>query len=88
MIPSPSIKQLRFLRALSLRWQRRVIFIAGGLCVGLVAIGLAWASDYAQLLFRELLAVRAFRRRSRRAKSSRRPRAKNSSDFAPASAKS
>jgi H+/Cl- antiporter ClcA len=56
MIPSLGIRQLRFLRALSRRWQRRVIFIAGGLCVGLVAIGLAWASDYAQLLFRELLA--------------------------------
>ena len=56
MIPSLGIRRLRFLRALSRRWQRRVIFIAGGLCVGLVAIGLAWASDYAQMLFRELLA--------------------------------
>jgi H+/Cl- antiporter ClcA len=56
MIPAPSIRQLRFLRALSLRWQRRIIFIAGGLCVGLAAVGLAAASDYAQLLFRELLA--------------------------------
>src|SRR5271163_300401 len=56
MIPTPSVRQLRFLRALSLRWQRRIIFIAGGLCVGLAAIGLAAASDYAQALFRELLA--------------------------------
>jgi H+/Cl- antiporter ClcA len=56
MIPAPSVRQLRFLRALSLRWQRRIIFIAGGLCVGLAAVGLAAASDYAQLLFRELLA--------------------------------
>ncbi|HTW33417.1 MAG TPA: chloride channel protein [Rhizomicrobium sp.] len=55
MIPAPSIRQLRFLRALSRRWQRRIIFIAGGLCVGLAAIGLAVASDYAQALFRELL---------------------------------
>lgn len=56
MIPAPSVRQLRFLRALSRRWQRRIIFIAGGLCVGLAAIGLATASDYAQALFHELLA--------------------------------
>ena len=54
MIPAPSVRQLRFLRALSLRWQRRIIFIAGGLCVGLAAIGLAAASDRAQALFHEL----------------------------------
>jgi H+/Cl- antiporter ClcA len=56
MIPTPSVRQLRFLRALSRRWQRRIIFIAGGLCVGLAAIGLATASDYAQALFHNLLA--------------------------------
>lgn len=56
MIPTPNLRQLRILRALSQRWQRRIVFIAGGLCVGLAAIGLALASDYAQALFREMLA--------------------------------
>lgn len=56
MIPVPSVRQLRVLRAVSRRWQRRLIFIAGGLFVGLAAIGLAVASDYAQALFRDLLA--------------------------------
>ena len=55
MIPAPNVRQLRLLRALSRRWQRRLIFIAGGICVGLAAIGLAVASDYAQTLFRDVL---------------------------------
>jgi H+/Cl- antiporter ClcA len=47
---------MRILRAVSRRWQRRLIFLAGGLVVGLVAIGLAIASDYAQGLFHRLVA--------------------------------
>lgn len=47
---------MRLLRILSHRWQRQIIFIAGGLSVGLVAIGLAIASDYAQGLFHRLVA--------------------------------
>jgi len=43
------------LRVLTRRWQRRIIFVVGGLVVGLAAIGLAAASDYAQQLFRHLL---------------------------------
>ncbi|MGB8364368.1 MAG: chloride channel protein [Rhizomicrobium sp.] len=55
MIPSLSLRHTRLLRALSRRWQRRVIFMAGGLVVGLAAIGLATASDFAQAQFHRLL---------------------------------
>lgn len=46
------MRRLRLLRVHSRRWQRRAIFIAGGLVVGLVAVGLAGLSDLAQHAFR------------------------------------
>jgi H+/Cl- antiporter ClcA len=56
MIPTPSVRQLRTLRVISRRWQRQIIFVVGGLVVGLAAIGLAIGSDYAMASFRRLLA--------------------------------
>jgi H+/Cl- antiporter ClcA len=41
----------------SLRWRRRLTFLAGGLVVGLLAVGLALGSDAAQDLFRQGLTV-------------------------------
>jgi H+/Cl- antiporter ClcA len=49
-----SPRRLRLLLVHSRRWQRRVIFIAGGLVVGLAAVGLAIASDRVQALFRQV----------------------------------
>jgi H+/Cl- antiporter ClcA len=49
-----SPRRLRILLVHSRRWQRRIIFMAGGLVVGLVAVGLALASDKAQALFHTL----------------------------------
>ena len=49
--PHLTERQLRSVRVLSTRWQRRIIFVAGGLAVGAAAVGLAQASDWAQLMF-------------------------------------
>ena len=48
-------RRLRTLLVHSRRWQRRLIFIAGGLVVGLIAVGLAMASDSAQLAFHKII---------------------------------
>lgn len=50
------VRHLRLLRALSRRWQRRAVFVIGGLAVGLAAVGLAIGADWAQALFRFVLA--------------------------------
>ena len=55
MISNTSPRQIRLLRVLLRRWQRQIIFMVGGLVVGLAAIGLAVASDFAQGLFHRLL---------------------------------
>lgn len=57
MLRTPRLRQLRSLRALSRRWQRRVIFMAGGLVVGLAAIGLAVVADFVQAQFHCLLQI-------------------------------
>jgi H+/Cl- antiporter ClcA len=49
--PHLSQRQLRSVKVLSSRWQRRIIFLAGGLAVGGAAVGLAQASDWAQIAF-------------------------------------
>jgi len=54
--PHLTERQLRSVRVLSTRWQRRIIFVAGGLAVGAAAVGLAQASDWAQLMFAHVLA--------------------------------
>jgi H+/Cl- antiporter ClcA len=46
-----SPRSIRSLLVHSRRWQRRAIFILGGLIVGLVAVGLAVASDFVQSVF-------------------------------------
>jgi H+/Cl- antiporter ClcA len=49
------VRHVRILRALSRRWQRRLIFTGGALAVGLVAFGLARAADGAQHIFQQML---------------------------------
>lgn len=51
-----SPRRIRVLLVHSRRWQRRAIFIAGGLAVGLAAVGLAVASDQMQALFHQVVA--------------------------------
>lgn len=53
--PHLTERQLRLVRVISTRWQRRVIFVAGGVAVGAAAVGLTQASDLAQFLFARLL---------------------------------
>lgn len=52
---SPGNRHIRLLRALSRRWQRRLIFTGGALAVGLAGVGLAYAADGAQHAFHQLL---------------------------------
>jgi H+/Cl- antiporter ClcA len=51
-----SERHLRSLKVTSERWQRRAIFVLGGIAVGAVAVALAILSDWAQLAFAALLA--------------------------------
>ena len=48
-------RSLAFVRVHSLRWRRRLTFVGGGLIVGLVAVGLAVASDEVQRIFQNWL---------------------------------
>lgn len=50
-----TVRHMRILRALSRRWRRRVIFMAGGLVVGAAAVALAMASDKVQEAFNQFL---------------------------------
>ncbi|MBS0469770.1 MAG: chloride channel protein [Proteobacteria bacterium] len=47
-------RHTRTLRVYSRRWQRRLIFMVGGLVVGLAAVGLAVAADKMQDLFKAM----------------------------------
>ncbi|MGJ4925811.1 chloride channel protein [Bradyrhizobium sp. HKCCYLS2038] len=49
-------RRKRWLKLTSARWQRRVLFVAGGLVVGAAAVVLAELADRAQLAFNWLLA--------------------------------
>ena len=53
----PSHRRLRQVRVLSLRWQRRAVFVLGGGAVGVVAVVLAFAADWAGAAF-QAVAVR------------------------------
>lgn len=53
----PLSRRLGFSRATADRWIRRVIFLAGGLCVGAAAVVMALLADKAQEAFRALLGV-------------------------------
>jgi H+/Cl- antiporter ClcA len=48
-------RRLRSARVLSVRWQRRAIFLMGGIAVGAVAVALAYLADWAQIAFADLL---------------------------------
>lgn len=50
-------RPLNILLVHSLRWRRRLIFVGGGLIVGLLAVGLALASDAAQRVFQNYLTL-------------------------------
>jgi H+/Cl- antiporter ClcA len=60
MLPSLKRREFRRLIVVSRRWRRRLIFGGGGLAVGLLAVGLARASDEVQALFRDLVARWAY----------------------------
>jgi H+/Cl- antiporter ClcA len=49
-------RPITLIRLHSLRWQRRLIFVGGGLIVGVLAVALAEASDGAQRVFQTFLA--------------------------------
>jgi H+/Cl- antiporter ClcA len=49
------LRHIRLLRALSRRWQRRLIFTLGAFAVGITAVGLAYAADGAQHAFRQVV---------------------------------
>jgi chloride channel protein, CIC family len=51
-----SNRRLRSVRVISVRWQRRAIFLLGGIAVGAAAVALAKTADWAQLAFAFLLA--------------------------------
>jgi H+/Cl- antiporter ClcA len=56
MITIRSLRNKRLLRVTSARWQRRAIFLLGGIVVGAAAVALAQLADLAQQAFRLLLA--------------------------------
>ena len=51
-----SVRRRRLLRITSERWQRRGIFVLGGVAVGAAAVALAYLADYAQAAFNLVLA--------------------------------
>lgn len=56
MITARSIRNKRLFKVTSARWQRRAIFLLGGIVVGAAAVALAQLADLAQDAFRLLLA--------------------------------
>jgi H+/Cl- antiporter ClcA len=52
-----SFRHIRRLRVHSERWQRRAIFVIGGLAVGAAAVALALLADLVQRLFQDALAT-------------------------------
>ncbi|QOZ33645.1 chloride channel protein [Bradyrhizobium sp. CCBAU 53421] len=51
----PSNRHRRLLRIVSARWQRRAIFLLGGIAVGAAAVALAQLADLAQVAFSALV---------------------------------
>ncbi|WP_244070716.1 chloride channel protein [Bradyrhizobium sp. Ce-3] len=51
----PSNRQRRLFRLVSARWQRRAIFLLGGIAVGAAAVALAQLADLAQIAFSALV---------------------------------
>jgi H+/Cl- antiporter ClcA len=50
-----SNRNRRLFKIISARWQRRAIFLLGGIAVGAAAVVLAWLADGAQLVFSALV---------------------------------
>ena len=55
MLPIRSGRHLRLLKVVSARWQRRLLFLLGGIAVGAAAVMLAVLADWAQRAFAMLL---------------------------------
>src|SRR5271155_887799 len=51
-----SERRLRSVKVISERWQRRALFVLGGIAVGAAAVALAVLADRAQLVFATLVA--------------------------------
>lgn len=56
MTPNQKNRYTRLARVVSARWQRRAIFLLGGIAVGGAAVGLALLADRAQVAFAWLIA--------------------------------
>jgi H+/Cl- antiporter ClcA len=56
MKPLRTGRYLRLAKVTSARWQRRTIFLLGGITVGAAAVAMAWLADRAQDVFALLLA--------------------------------
>ena len=55
MRPFLSDRRLRSVKVTSARWQRRTVFVVGGVTVGAVAVALALAADWVQAEFHLLV---------------------------------
>ena len=51
-----STRYLRTIKVTSARWQRRTLFVVGGITIGASAVGLALSADWVQAWFGELVA--------------------------------
>jgi hypothetical protein len=51
-----SSRRVRSVKVTSERWQRRAVFVLGGVVIGAVAVALAMLADWAQLAFSALIA--------------------------------
>ena len=50
-----STRYLRTIKVISARWQRRTLFVVGGITIGAAAVGLALAADWVQAAFSDLV---------------------------------
>jgi H+/Cl- antiporter ClcA len=55
-----SSRRVRSVKVTSERWQRRAVFVLGGVVIGAVAVGLAMLADWAQLAFAALIAKSSY----------------------------
>src|ERR1700722_20676884 len=55
-----SNRRVRSVKVTSERWQRRAVFVLGGVVIGAVAVALAMLADWAQLAFAALIAKSSY----------------------------
>jgi H+/Cl- antiporter ClcA len=55
-----SDRRVRSVKVTSERWQRRAVFVLGGIVIGAVAVGLALVADWAQFAFAALIAKSSY----------------------------